>query len=262
MSHNVSMNQPKFISLVLAAILVSSSYCPCFAEDLPPVEPQLRTGCEFSEQALDSIGTQSVWFHIPWWLAGTWQRERTATWKSGERAVVKKDERIRKFGFQTDAKGGIWHYVRTPFKVVTHTPGSVNYFLIRKEEPIKISKTEATIRMIWTIWHVSEKTGRIVRVNQGDQVDTFRPMNEMALEATSYCQAYTEKGTPMGAWRASWTDHKIEKYAPTAEYCGQNLVELLSDYLKSTGKYNRVPNGSAVQSQSSNKQAETGESLE
>lgn len=236
------------VTFVLIAAF--SSYLPCFADDPPAVEPQLRTGCEFSEQALDEMSTQSTWFHIPWWLAGTWKRERSITYVPGERPNIKKDERVRKFGFQTDAKGGIWHYVRTPFKVVTHTPGSVNYFLIRKEEPVTISKTEATVRMVWTIWHVSEKTGKILRVNQGDQVDTFRPMNEAALEATSVCKAYSETGKPMGVWRASWTDHKLERYQPTPQYNGQNLFELLCDYLKSTGRYNRVPTGSAESLQS------------
>lgn len=219
---------------------------PCYAEDPPVVSPQLRTGCEFNEQGLGEMETQSSWFHIPWWLAGTWQRQRSTIFYPGQKPSTKKDERVRKFGFQTDAKGGIWHLVRTPFKVVTRTPGSINYFLIRKEEPIKISKDEVIIRMVWTIWHVSEKDGRIIRVNQGDQVDTFRPMNESALAAVSICKAYSETGASLGTWRAGWTDHKLEAYQPTAQYNGLNLVELLSDYLKSVGKYNRVPTGSPI----------------
>ncbi len=236
---------------------------PVFAEDPPAVQLDLRTGCEFNEQSLGEMGTTSNWFHIPWWLAGTWKRERSTSFVPGEKPIVKKDERIRKYGFQTDAKGGIWHLVRTPFKVVTRTPGSINYFLIRKEEPIKIAKDEVVVRMVWTIWHVSEKTGRIVRVNQGDQVDTFRPMNERALDASSVCQAYSETGLPMGVWRAKWTDHKLEEYQPTVEFNGLNLVELLSDYLKSKGRYNRVPTGSAVPIESpKNAPGETGEGLE
>ncbi len=224
----------------LSAILLCAS--ATYAEEPPAVSPQLRTGCEFNEQSLGEMATQSNWFHIPWWLAGTWKRDHSVTYSAGEAPRPKKDERVRIFGFQTDAKGGIWHLVRTPFKVVTRTPGSVNYFLIRKEEPIKISKQEVTIRMVWTIWHVHEKTGRILRVNQGDQVDTFRPMNENTLDASSVCQAYTETGKPMGVWRARWTDHKIEVYKPTPELNGQNLVVLLSDFLKLNGRYNRIPN--------------------
>jgi len=222
-----------------------------YAEDPPAVPLQLRTGLEFNEQDLGEMATQSSWFHIPWWLAGTWKRDHSVTYSQGESPRPKKDERVRIFGFQTDAKGGIWHLVRTPFKVVTRTPGSINYFLIRKEEPIKISKHEVTIRMVWTIWHVHEKTGRILRVNQGDQVDTFRPMNENTLDASSVCQAYSETGRPMGLWRAKWTDHKIETYKPTPELNGQNLVVLLSDYLKQNGRHNRVPQvtGQPVESQ-------------
>lgn len=226
-------------SLAALSLCASATY----AEDPPAVSPQLRTGCEFNEQSLGEMATQSNWFHIPWWLAGTWKRDHSITYSAGEAPRAKKDERVRIFGFQTDAKGGIWHLVRTPFKVVTRTPGSINYFLIRKEEPIKISKQEVTIRMVWTIWHVHEKTGRILRVNQGDQVDTFRPMNENALDASSVCQAYTETGKPMGVWRARWVDHKMEVYKPTAELNGQNLVVLLSDFLKQNGRYNRIPQG-------------------
>ncbi len=242
--------------LISQAVLWSSATC-AYADDPPAVSPQLRTGCEFNEQSLGEMQTQSNWFHIPWWLAGTWKRERSITFSQGEPPRPKKDERVRIFGFQTDGKGGIWHLVRTPFKVVTRTPGSINYFLIRKEEPIKISKHEVTIRMVWTIWHVHEKTGRILRVNQGDQVDTFRPVNENTLSATSVCQAYSETGKPMGLWRAQWTDHKIEVYKPTQELNGQNLVVLLSDFLKSTGRYNRIPqsSGQPVNAQMENAQS-------
>ncbi len=94
--------------------------------------------------------------------------------------------------------------------------------------------------MLWTSWEVSNSTGVIERVLQGDQTDTFYPISPEAIKADCDCTNYTEAGNLYKKWVAKWLDNKIDEYQPIDLYKGQELKPMLSGYLKSVGKFERA----------------------
>lgn len=210
------------------------------AESLPPVPTKLRAGCQFDDHLLPQMATKSVWFRIPKWLAGTWKRTESTSQTSGV-PVTKKDVRIRRFGFQTDSAGRIWHWVRTPFPGSTQQKSQHAYFLIQSEEPISITRDQVVIHITWTVWSFSN-SGVILNVYQGAQTDTFRQSEEGVIDASTTISYYDQEGKRKGGKIATWKDYLIEPYRPVDYWEGVDVASLFADFLRQNGLANQAPN--------------------
>lgn len=207
---------------------------------LEPVHPMLRAGCQFDDRFLQGVVVDAKWFRIPKWFAGTWQRHKVSTKVLGF-SVSQMDVRVRRYGFQTDAKGRVWHWVRTPFPVRTVRQNEICYFLIRKEEPISINKESVTLRMTWTAWNYDRATGIIKRVHQGDQVDAFRHKEVGVITCDSNLASYDQYGKYIGTAKVSWDDFNVEPYRPIDIYEGNDLRPMFYAFLEQQGLTDRIP---------------------
>lgn len=216
------------------------------SESLPPVEPTLRSGSQFDEKFIPKP-SKSIWFRVPKWIAGNWRRSQTITQVNGKPPVSRKDIRIRRYGFQADKQGRIWHWVRTPFPNTTEIPEGHCCFLVRQEEPISITRDRVVVRMIWTAW-LYNHMNIVVSVVQGDQTDTFVEVEPGVIKAESAIAHYDQNGKLVSTGRATWLDYRIEDFASIDQYEGKNLKSLFVDFLGSQGMFDRIPEGAGVAS--------------
>jgi hypothetical protein len=186
---------------------------------------------------INRIPVKSTWFKIPGWIAGVWQRRMTTTKVLGFLPATSQDIRLRRYGFQNDNNGDIWHWVRTPFPVITDTGNFINHFVIRVEEPISVSEEQVIVHMVWTRWSVRKDIGIIDHVAQGDQVDSFQKIQPNVIHANSSLANYTELGKFLVKSKATWKDYLVEPYQRINEYRGVNVRELFVDFLARRGEY-------------------------
>lgn len=211
------------------------------SESLPPVHPMLRAGSSFDESYLPKAETDSQWFRIPRWMAGTWKRIQSNRLDPMQGLVTEKDIRVKRYGFQTDGKKGVWHWVRTPFPAVTESDYEYHYFLVQRELPVAITKDQAVIRLIWTSWSYNKVTRLITNVNQGIQYDTITPKSYYEIEVRSLLKFFNPDGRYMDTQRRSWIDYRTEAYQPIDEYKGVALKGMFYAYLEKSGNTDRLP---------------------
>ncbi len=236
------------LHFLLVPLLIISLKLDAFAQ-AAPASPMLQTGCRFNEADLGEMEVDSNWFEIPSWLAGVWKREKSTQKILGFIPLTRMDVRMRKYGFQTDSKGGIWHLVRTPYKTVTQTQGRKNVFVCWQEYPVSVSSDEVKVSLKWTVWCVSNYDSKIIEVRQGEQIDTYRPNSSTEIKVESNLKNSTESGQAFFNSKVKWKDSKVSEYAPLDVYRGLELRPMLDSYLRSVGKNELVPN---VQTENTN----------
>lgn len=207
---------------------------------LPAVPPELQAGATFDEQNIP-VATASKWFKIPSWFAGSWMRTRVKKKVLGMVAASVADKRVRHFGHQVDRDGQIWHWVQIPGRIVSERFDTVSYFLSRDEDSELFEDEEAIkIRTIWTAWTVSKRSRRIVKVEQGDQIDIFKRKGENKLRADSYVQYYNQDGKRVASQKAYWDENRVEVFHPTNYAEGIDVRRLFIDYLVANGMQEKI----------------------
>lgn len=207
---------------------------------LPAVPPELQAGATFDEQNIP-VATASKWFKIPSWFAGSWMRTRVKKKVLGMVAASVADKRVRHFGHQMDRDGQIWHWVQIPGRIVSERFDTVSYFLSRDEDSELFEDEEAIkIRTIWTAWTVSKRSRRIVKVEQGDQIDIFKRKGENKLRADSYVQYYNQDGKRVASQKAYWDENRVEVFHPTNYAEGIDVRRLFIDYLVANGMQEKI----------------------
>lgn len=207
---------------------------------LPPVPPELQAGATFDEQNIP-VATASKWFKIPSWFAGSWMRTRVKKKVLGMVAASVADKRVRHFGHQIDRDGQIWHWVQIPGRLMSERFDTVSYFLSRDEDSELFEDEEAIkIRTIWTAWTVSKRSRRIVKVEQGDQIDIFKRKGENKLRADSYVQYYNQDGKRVASQKAYWDENRVEVFHPINYAEGIDVRSLFLDYLVANGMQEKI----------------------
>ena len=207
---------------------------------LPAVPPELQAGATFDEQNIP-VATASKWFKIPSWFAGSWMRTRVKKKVMGMVAASVADKRVRHFGHQMDRDGQIWHWVQIPGRIVSERFDTVSYFLSRDEDSELFEDEEAIkIRTIWTAWTVSKRSRRIVKVEQGDQIDIFKRKGENKLGADSYVQYYNQDGKRVASQKAYWDENRVEVFHPINYAEGIDVRRLFIDYLVANGMQEKI----------------------
>lgn len=208
---------------------------------MQPVHPMLRTGCQFDDKYLPAAATEAKWFRIPKWFAGTWQRTEITNTALGFIKVKQMDIRRRHYGFQSDARGRVWHWVRTPFPVRTERRNEFVYFQINKEEPVDVNKDSVTIHMTWTAWDYDRFSGVIRRVHQGDQFDVFTQKSPGVITCHCNLASYDQNGKHLGNGKSFWDDYCVEPYQQIDEFEGKDLRAMFASFLEENGLADRIP---------------------
>jgi len=185
-------------------------------ERLPALGSQLLPGNVFEEDNLtrltgETTWGESEWTKIPAWLAGTWQRSTVNETIDGKHSQHH-DVRARIFGFQTDVKGDIWHWNRTPFFVVSKEEGILRYFRMETED-IYVNDDVVNVRMNWTEWDLDPSTKKIIAVNRGDQIETITHYVGDLIEVNSSIQTYDLEGKKASQIAAHWKDYRTKAYS-------------------------------------------------
>lgn len=242
--------ETKYLAMGASLLVLSGSTFPVACrtltgnirheESLPPVAPELRAGTKFDEGLLPKPHTISKWFRIPSWMAGEWHRQ-TRTRHTPMGSVQVKDERTRKFGFQTDSMGAVWHWVRIPFSQINDLGSIYAYSVVRDESMVARSENSFTLRTIFTGWLIDKRTGIVRSVQQSDQIDEFflQSNGRMAIRG-SIC-TYDQFGQKKSIEQCSWFDTKIADYNPVNQFGTTNVRQLFAEYLASKGTPVLIP---------------------
>lgn len=207
---------------------------------LPAVPPELQAGATFDEQNIP-VATASKWFKIPSWFAGSWMRTRVKKKVLGMVAASVADKRVRHFGPQVDKDGQIWHWVQIPGRIVSERFDTVSYFLSRDEDSEILEDQDAIkIRTTWTAWTVSKRSKRIIKVEQGDQIDIFKQKADNKLRADSYVQYYNQEGKRVASQKAYWDENRVEVFRPINYAEGIDVRRLFIDYMIANGMADRI----------------------
>ena len=228
--------------LLLPLALLVLSVCPAGAEPLKariehskqiePIAPQLRAGSQFNRQNLPKEYSHSKWFKIPRWMAGEWRRQKVFIRENGRLVRSQKDVRTHRYGFQTDSRGNVWHWVRTPHPTIAEQTDTISYFLIRDEQLVARRKNQVSIQIVWTTWVINKSSRVIEKVVQGVQVDTYKPKGDGALWAESHVANYNQDGKLLIRQNWCWQDDLMVYYEPQDQFEGANVKLLFNDYLK------------------------------
>ena len=211
------------------------------SENVAPVAPNLRAGSQFNREELPKSNLNSKWFQIPQWMAGDWRRKEIFIKKFGQIQSSQKDVRQHRYGYQTDAQGNIWHWVRTPYRVVTEQHNTVSYFIIKDEEILRQTKDSVSIKITWVTWVVNKTTGIINNVIQGVQIDTYRPRGDGILLADSDVANYNQMGKKTTHQNWVWQDDLMVYYEPVDNFKGIDVKRLFFDYLASRHLESLIP---------------------
>lgn len=210
-------------------------------EHIDPVAPGLRAGSQFNKDELPKTNVNSKWFQIPRWMAGDWRRKEIFIKKLGRLQKSHKDVRQHRYGYQTDAQGNVWHWVRTPYRVVTEQHDTISYFMIKSEDILARTRNSVSIKITWVTWVVNKSTGVIKNVIQGVQVDTYSPRGDGALLADSDVANYNQLGTLTTRQNWVWKDDLMVYYEPIDNFKGINVKKLFFNYLLSRHLNNLIP---------------------
>lgn len=242
------MTRIVFLSLLSFLVFVAPANCaePLQAHiqhshDISPVSPSLRAGSQFNQNQLPKQLSNSKWFQIPQWMAGEWRRKEIYIKKYGALQRAQKDVRQHRYGYQTDAKGKIWHWVRAPYPVVTEQANTISYFLIKNEDLIRASNSKVIIKINWTTWVINKANRVISKVIQGVQVDTYKSNGEGALLAQSNVANYDQDGKLITRQNWFWKDDLMVYYEPVDQFEGKNVKQLFIDYLIKTKRTKLIP---------------------
>ena len=204
---------------------------------MPSVDPKLRAGTQFDSSLLPEKASVSKWFRIPHWMAGVWHREFLY-----DRSGKKKDSRTRTFGFQTDAVGAVWHWVRVPFRQVNDLRAYQGYSSVRDESMVERTEDSFTLRTNFTSWIVSKRTNIVFQVTQCDQIDVFTKDTDGSMKVKSSLSSYDQLGRKIGKnYNSHWQETIVKGYVPIDEYKGVNVKESFIQYLKTQGTNALIP---------------------
>ncbi len=209
---------------------------------LPPVPPPLRTGCLFRESVLPQSNSNVRWFRIPSWAAGTWQRQQVRKKILGFIPMVSKDVGSDELGYQTDAKGDIWHCVMSPSYSRTEQALTYTYFVVDHTEPVQIQENSICGRSTFSAICVDKVTNEIRSTYRGEQISTQISRGTGVSEIQYTLAEYKETGRYVRTSKGSWTSYLVSQYKPRSFSKGQDLRRSLAEYLASRGMYDRIPN--------------------
>ncbi|MCA9817060.1 MAG: hypothetical protein KC652_18245, partial [Cyanobacteria bacterium HKST-UBA01] len=96
------------------------------------------------------------------------------------------------------------------------------------------------IRTTWTAWTVSKRSKRIIKVEQGDQIDIFKQKADNKLRADSYVQYYNQEGKRVASQKAYWDENRVEVFRPINYAEGIDVRRLFIDYMIANGMADRI----------------------
>lgn len=215
---------------------------------LPAIPDHLQAGSVFDSRQLDVGSDKLVWYRIPSWLAGQWQRRMETRVFSQDIASGYTDrsqntfmsEQTASFGVQKDKDGNIWNCNLKPSAVSDH--GSYQSIaLMRSKEPVRSSDKEIIFREIYTVLDVQKESKLITDSYQMESLTRHRPLPDGSLETHMSFEVYNAGGTPRSIQEN--TAHEMHVGPPDLidVYKGRDLKKDFAEFLKNRNLENLIP---------------------
>jgi hypothetical protein len=214
-------------------------------EFVQPVEPGLRAGAKFDEQALLPLTPGNIWIPIPPWLAGKWQfktenvtQMQNYTDKSyTQPPYTIRNESQRIFGQQKDKTGQIWHYLRAPYGYTAKLDhGWLGHERVLSVEPVAVTDTEVNLILTGTDTTVNPKTQLVVYTDQSEDFNHYTQLGKDEMVNNGSAKHFDMNGKPTMVLTSYMKARRIKPFAVIDEQDGEHLKLLFSEFMKSHGK--------------------------
>lgn len=223
------------------------------SEALPPVDPRLQAGSIFNEQSLPKPQLNNDWYMIPAWYAGSKHMEtqtilqdydfRTGETLSAKRTILNRQDLA--IGFQMDANGQIWEFKRAPYTATTDGGGTFTKTFVRSREPLQVNQGTVVVRLVETSVLVDKQTNRIMRTLQEEQVNTYTPAGQGALNIQSSIKGFGADGQAQMQQTSVRSATQVAPFQPINIYNGMDMRLLFRDFMIAHGFANLLPPGLA-----------------
>jgi hypothetical protein len=251
---------PRF-ALVFLVWLLSTYQVPVYARTLTaeielsdtaqPVEGNLRPGDIFDRSHLPSRSGSSItdWYRIPKWLGGTWHKESQTDYflYNYLNNTTDTTPRIQKavsngvWGTQQDEQGNVWHFDPVPYNDIVDSGEETIVQIIRLVEPLEITTDRFVRRSMSTQLRVDKATGKIKRVETGEQITVFTPESPVLIKRQTSSKVFDHDGKPLLRGKSFAFETRIGPFAPRDYYRGQDMKKLFSEFIKMSGATATLP---------------------
>lgn len=210
-----------------------------FSRSLPALGDEFKEGAQFQLQTAKKDGQTLKWRRVPKWLAGVWHMETTTRRVLGiPVSYSTKGDFIS--GYQTDAKGHIWHpIIRRVSRV--DSPNHYEFQIPQGEEIFEVDKGSSTRYSRSTRVRVNRTNGRIIVSFQQEDIAVTRPVEDGVVEVNANCRVFDKSGRQITEQNISVVEQRVEPFHAIDSYNGIDFVSSLSEYLKSEGKTELIP---------------------
>ena len=210
------------------------------SETLEPIPNNLKSGANFNFNNLPPANTNLIWYQIPNWLGGEWQRKYVTIIDSTQPKVDPPGRKYAKqknrYGAQVDNNGDIWDCICLP-----------RYRTINNENQLANIQTYATKVIESNNEHVIKTakayevyydsySNQIVKSLQYESITTITKINPKKIKINSSTKFYTDNGQPYAEDTRVSTYDKIDSYKP--QNIGPNGINLRSDFQAFLNKNN------------------------
>lgn len=217
------------------------------SQELAPVSRKLRAGNTFLESELPKIDSPDVWYRIPRWFSGVWEKrqEQVLSIQPLSRAEklmrafasmpanysFKALTRIRN-GHQLDAKSNIWSYLSYPYQ--TRVEGSETYTLqhIYLQEPVELRQDRVSLKFVGTSYEISRYNNEIIAVKQIESITTYRPMKPGLIKARVSMKVFNARGKPKSLEIHEFIQYSVKPFSPMDFSRGKDLRHSFRHYLQ------------------------------
>ncbi len=205
-----------------------------FSRSLPALGDEFKEGATFQLQTAKKAEQSLKWRRVPRWLAGVWHMETTTRRVFGiPVSYSTKGDFIS--GYQTDAKGHVWHpIIRRVSRV--DSPNHYEFQIPQGEEVFEVDRGSSTRFTRSTRVRVNRNTGRIIVSFQQEDIAVTRPVEDGIVEVTANCRVFDKSGAQINEQNISVLEQRMGPFHAIDTYNGIDFVSSLSEYLKSEGK--------------------------
>gem|GEM_PF-2141824 len=219
------------------------------SERLPPTAEDLRPGADFRPESMPTVRETSEWYRIPDWFAGTFQVEQSVVLKSydyltGQTVFLNKKlgtQGEETHGYQTDARGEIWHLSTTSGTTGSEDRSRYTYNIVHWYGPEEINDSRIVMRILATSVLVSKRTAKIEAVIRREDIKTYVPLKPGVVSVSYTSKSFTPEGIPRDLQTGFSVHKQVSLFTPINQLGDEDLAELFRQFLISNNLGYLVP---------------------
>jgi len=197
--------------------------------NLTAIPDKLQPGSIFDERLLQQ-NQHLIWYQIPKWLAGKWQREQETTVFSYDYESRQSDRQKHRFtsrqtadfGVQKDKAGNIWH-CNLASAGVSDRGSYRSIALVRLQEPLQVSADQLTLKEVFTVVNVAKETNVIMESYSLESLTRYKPISDGNVETSMSMKIYNADGSAKKLQENVAYDRRIGPMDVVDKYKGKDV---------------------------------------